>query len=147
MKSNLMQTKNERGQSGQALVEFAAVLVILMVLAAGVLDLGRAFFVYMSLRDAAQEGAVYASINPADTTGIVNRVRSTSTNPVDLSDTARVTVQINPTGALCAGNGVEVVVEYPNFEIATPLLGTILGAQSLPLRASVTDTILTPACK
>jgi Flp pilus assembly protein TadG len=144
MKHNLMQTNRERGQ---ALVEFAAVLVILMILVAGMLDLGRAFFVYMSLRDAAQEGATYASINPSDTTGIVNRVRSTSTKPVDLSNTALINVQVNPSGALCAGSGVEVVVEYPKFEITTPLLGSILGSQSIALRARVTDTILTPACK
>jgi hypothetical protein len=144
MKQNLTHTNKEHGQ---ALVEFAAVLVILMILAAGVIDLGRAFFVYMSLRDAAQEGATYAAINPGDTTGIVNRVRTTSTQPVDLSDTSHVNVKINPTGALCAGNGVEVVVEYPSFELTTPLLGTILGSQSIALRAKVTDTILTPACK
>ncbi|MFZ6026529.1 MAG: TadE/TadG family type IV pilus assembly protein [Chloroflexota bacterium] len=144
MKKTLAHTQKEQGQ---ALVEFAAVLIILMIVLAGLLDLGRAFFVYMSLRDAAQEGATYASINPSDTTGIINRVRTTSTKPVDMADTTLINVQVNPTGALCAGNGVEVVVEYPNFTITTPLLGTILGSQSIALRARITDTILTPACE
>ena len=136
-----------RKEQGQALVEFAAVLIILLIILAGVLDLGRAFFTFMSLRDAAQEGATYSSINPSDTTGIVNRVRATSSKPVDLSDTTLVQVQINPVGPQCAGNGVEVVVTYPNFEITTPLLGAILGSQDIVLRARVTDTILTPPCQ
>ena len=144
MKKNLVISQKEQGQ---ALVEFAAVLVILLVLLAGTLDLGRAFFVFMSLRDAAQEGATYASINPTDTTGINNRVRATSTNPVDLSDTSLVNVTINPVGPQCAGNAVEVVVAVPDFRITTPLLGSIIGTQSLNLEARVTDTILTPPCK
>ena len=49
------------------------------------MDFGRAYFSYISIRDAAQEGAAYASIAPADTTGILGRVRDTSSNPIDLS--------------------------------------------------------------
>jgi Flp pilus assembly protein TadG len=144
MKKALIHSQKEQGQ---ALVEFAAVLIILMIVMAGLLDLGRAFFVYMSLRDAAQEGATYASINPGDTTGIINRVRTTSVKPVNMADTNLVKVTPTLLGAPCAGNGVEVLVEYPNFQITTPLLGTILGSQSIALRARITDTILTPACQ
>jgi hypothetical protein len=144
MKPHLQQTKNEHGQ---ALVEFAAIIVILMVLLLGLLDLGRAFFTFMALQDAAQEGATYASIKPGDSSGIVDRVRYASDMPVDLTDATQVNVSVNPLGSLCAGNAIEVVVEMPAFAITTPLLGTILGSQSIPLRASVTDTILTPPCQ
>jgi len=42
-------------EKGQSLVEFAFGLVILMILISGIVDLGRAFFTYMALNDAAQE--------------------------------------------------------------------------------------------
>jgi len=133
-------------ESGQGLVEFAMVLVIMMILLAGVVDLGRAFFTFLSLRDAAQEGAVYASINPTDQTSIVNRVRHSSAQPVNLNDPANIDVQVNFTGMACAGNGVEVVVKYDRFPLSMPFLGAILGSQTIAIRARVTDTILTPPC-
>ena len=134
-------------ENGQGLVEFAMVLVIMMILLAGVVDLGRAFFTFLSLRDAAQEGAAYASINPGDSVNIINRVRNSSARPVNLNDTANIGVQINLTGAACAGNGVEVLVTYDQFPLTMPFLGSILGAQTIPIRARITDTILTPPCK
>lgn len=136
-----------RKEKGQGLVEFAAALVILLILLAGVLDLGRAFFVFLSLRDAAQEGASYGSINPNDTTSIVNRVRGSSHDPVDLSSETDVIVQVTVLGNACAGNGVEVLVSYQSFNITTPFLGAIIGSQKIPIGAKVTDTILQPPCE
>lgn len=53
-------------EQGQSLVELALSLVLLLTLLAGLVDFGRAFFTYVALRDAAQEGAAYASvINPS----------------------------------------------------------------------------------
>ena len=49
-------------ERGQAIVELATSLVILLTLLAGVVDLGRALFTWITLRDAAQEGASYASV-------------------------------------------------------------------------------------
>jgi Flp pilus assembly protein TadG len=64
--------KTDRSQSnvyqpserGQSLVELTLTFMILLVLLGGVLDLGRALFTFVALRDAAQEGAVYGSIQP-----------------------------------------------------------------------------------
>ena len=49
-------------ERGQAIVELATSMVILLTLLAGVVDLGRALFTWITLRDAAQEGASYASV-------------------------------------------------------------------------------------
>jgi len=62
--------QNQPKEKGQSLVELSISLVILLVLAAGLVDLGRAFFTYITLRDAAQEGASYASVGRED--GIMN---------------------------------------------------------------------------
>ena len=53
--------KSERGQS---LVELAISIVILIYLLAGAVEFGLAFFQFVQLRDAAQEGALYGSMNP-----------------------------------------------------------------------------------
>ena len=50
-------------ERGQSLVEFAISLVIILWLLAGAVEFGIALFQYIQLRDAAQEGALYGSIN------------------------------------------------------------------------------------
>lgn len=49
-------------EQGQSLIELSLSLVMLLILLAGLVDLGRGFFTYITLRDAAQEGASYASV-------------------------------------------------------------------------------------
>jgi hypothetical protein len=139
--------KRSRYEQGQGLVEFAAAALLLFVLVAGMLDLGRALFVVIALRDAAQEGALYGSLNPSDFGSIETRVRNTTDHPVDMSDKEEIDVNITLLGSPCAGNGVQVEVVYPHFTITTPLLGAIVGGQSIPIRAKVTGTIVRPPCK
>ena len=65
--------KNEeikKKEKGQSLVELSISLALLLTLLAGLVDLGRGFFTYITLRDAAQEGASYASVARDD--GIAN---------------------------------------------------------------------------
>lgn len=59
-----------RSESGAALVEFAIVLPILLVLVFGVVDFARAFYTVNNLTAAVREGARLAStqINPDPTT-------------------------------------------------------------------------------
>ena len=136
-----------RYEQGQGLIEFAFVATVLLLLVVGLVDLGRGLFTYMALRDAAQEGATYGSIYPGESAAIETRTRDTSRRPVDLTDTTKVFVDIRLLGGACAGNGIEVEVSYPEFELTTPLLSSILGSDTIPIRAKVTDTILTPPCQ
>src|SRR5512141_1831258 len=53
--------KTERGQS---MVEMALMMVVLLTIMSLVLDMGRAFFTYIAIQNAAGEGALYAAINP-----------------------------------------------------------------------------------
>ena len=66
---------NERGQS---LVELSISLVLLLVLLSGAVEFGIAFFQFVQLRDAVQEGALYGSMNPSDSAGIIARVQGAS---------------------------------------------------------------------
>ena len=80
-------------EDGQSFAELALILPILFIFLAGVLDLGRLFLSYMELRDAAQEGANYASIRANGnlktttefTTEVAQRVQSSVQFPLRLN--------------------------------------------------------------
>lgn len=64
-----------RDERGQALVEFALVLPILLILLLGIVDFARAWNVYQVLTDAGREGARGAVVlNGLDETGVQNVV-------------------------------------------------------------------------
>ena len=66
----------QRARRGQSLVELSLVLPMMLLLLLGTLDLGRAFFDYIQLRNAAREGAAYGARFPTDSAGISQRVTS-----------------------------------------------------------------------
>ncbi len=140
MKNVIQSKKKERGQS---MVELALTFTILMTLLAGTIDLGRAFFTWLALRDAAQEGASYGSIYPSRVDLIKERVWD---NLEQVSNHPRTDITIN-VGYIdhpCLGNTILVNVNYPNFPLTMPFLGTILGSQTISIHAAVNDSILKP---
>ncbi|MFQ5922944.1 MAG: TadE family protein [Anaerolineales bacterium] len=132
---------NPKADQGQSLVEFALGISFILIMLAGVLDLGRAYFTFLSLRDAAQEGALYGSLAPPDTAGIRARVRESSGWPVDFSTFSDAQIQVNITGPACTGSEIKVTLQM-NFIMAAPFL----GGTTLPLVAEAIDTVLQPAC-
>ena|SRR5688572_20440651 len=141
--------KNERGQS---LVELAISITILIFLLAGAVEFGMAFFQFVQLRDAAQEGALYGSTNPDSVSAIETRIRGASNSPIDLSS-GDVTIAISIDGIPstdgnyytidCEGHGLEVLVSYEH-KIFMPFIPAFIGDTQIPLNATVTDTILSP---
>lgn len=116
--------------SGQSLVEFTLVLPIILLIMVGVVDLGRAYFSYMTVVNAAQEGARYGAANPTAGTNIdthaQNEAQGSGVNPAQL-----VVTHSFPNG--CApGNTIKVDVTY-NFQLFTAY---IFGISTIPLRAS-----------
>jgi Flp pilus assembly protein TadG len=61
---------------GQATLEFALVLPVLLLIAVLAVDVGRVTFDYIGLRNAAMEGAKYGSYHPDETSVTEQRVRS-----------------------------------------------------------------------
>lgn len=148
--SAFMRGQPVRGRSeyGQSLVELAISLTIIMLLLAGAVDFSLAYFSFTAMQDAAQEGALYGSINPTDEAGIITRVRRASSKPVDLADESLVDVVVTlPANSddVCEGNEIKVNVIY-DYPISMPFIGTIIGSQKITLNASVADTILQPIC-
>jgi Flp pilus assembly protein TadG len=134
-----------RRERGQSFVELAMALVILLLLVGGVVDLGRAFFSFMALRDSVQEGALYGSINPTLTQEIKNHVLNSSNMVPDMIGSDDITVTV--IGTACTGNGIQVTATYSDLPIKMPFMGAVLGSQTIPISATVTDTILSPACQ
>lgn len=131
---------------GQSLVELAISFVVLIYLLSGAAEFGIAFFQFVQLRDAAQEGALYGSIYPDDINGIEDRVRNSSSTPLDLnSSNVHVTIQYGH-ALKCEGNFIKVIVSYPH-KIFMPFMPQLLNTDVLWLHGEVSDTILRPVCQ
>ena len=141
------ESRNDRSEKGQSLVEMAVSLMLILLLLAGAIDAGMAFFSYVALYDAAEEGAIYGSIHPltTDFDAIKARVRQSSSQPVNLTDPIKVTVGVSATDPPCRGGTITVSVTY-RYTLSMPFAGTAFGTQTIPLTAHVTNTILNPKC-
>lgn len=154
---NKMNHNNEKGQS---LVELAVSLPIILLILLGTIDFSMALFSYSILRDAAQEGALYGSFNPAHAEGIENRARNILprnedeifSSPVNLRDTVLVSVEVDTIGDDCQGatrgvaNSIQVDVVY-QYPLVMPIIGSIIGSDTITLTGSATNIILQPPCK
>jgi hypothetical protein len=136
--------KKIKNESGQSLVEMAVSLVLLLLLLSGAVEFGMAFFQFVQLRDAAQEGALYGSMNPLDTSGITSRVQGASNSPINLATITPV-ITYTDNAKKCEGYGIKVELTY-DHKIFMPFIPAVLGRSTIPLKASVTDTILSPVC-
>src|SRR5258705_2021685 len=113
--------KHIKSERGKCLVELGISLAILIFLLSGAVEFGLAFFQFVQLRDAAQEGALYGSMNPNSVATIETRIRGASTSPIDLSS-GNVTITISIDGipstngtystVACEGHGLKVLVAY-----------------------------------
>ena len=66
----------DRGSQAQAMVEFALVLPLLLLLLIAIIDFGRALFVYSEVSNASREAVRYGAVNSGDCNEIANRARS-----------------------------------------------------------------------
>ena len=124
-------------EKGQSLTEVALVLPVLLFILAGVLDLGRLYYIVVAVSDAAAEGATYAAMHPNHTDEIVSRAQDASSGLVQI-DADMVEVDC-PSVAL--GAPVTVTVGY-TFTVATPIINAIVPGGLLPLQAIAIEAIL-----
>jgi Flp pilus assembly protein TadG len=106
---------------GQSLAEFAILLPILLILALGAVDYGRVYFAYISVTNAARNGAQYGSTGldaAADVDGIRDAALEETTELLNASPT-NPTVSVQgpfPASPSCqdgdANPCVKVTVQY-----------------------------------
>ena len=130
-------------EKGQSLVELALSLVVILILLSGVVEFRIAFFQFIQLRDAVQEGALYGSIHPYDTEQIEERVRAASNSPLNLqSDNVLISIQvIDEYSSGCAGDAIEVHAQYAH-KVFMPFFSALIGSDYIYLHAKVVDTVL-----
>jgi Flp pilus assembly protein TadG len=120
-----------KDRRGQALVELALIVPILLFLVLGVVEFGRLFNAYMTVQHAAREGARLGILGASDNE-IRNRVLQ---NTVSL-DPALVSVAIAPSSSSrTSGTILTVYVSY-NFTVLMPLLSSVIGS-SIPVTAAL----------
>lgn len=125
-------------EDGAALLEFALVATMLLVLIFGMVNFGRAIYTKNSITHAAREGGRYAAVHPigsetAITDAVVAHMSPFGGGPLQTDD---VTVTMNYAGGIPGGNptSITVAINYP-FKPITPL-AKLIGLGTLTLNAS-----------
>lgn len=135
-----MRKENHRPTSknpGQALVEFALILPLLLLLTLGVMDIGRLFSTKIVLTNAAREGANYLSYFPMDADeGFINTIDSIE-KEVNGSNIDVNALNINFIDCCTPGSAVEVRVSTTvNLIFENTLLWIGLFSEPIELTSS-----------
>lgn len=128
-------------ESGQAMVEFALILPILLLIVCGIIDFGWLFFNQLSLDNACREGARYATVHSIneDCEALTAQHVENIISPV--VDNVTVTITYSSETDHLAGD-VTVKLEA-QMNILTPVLGIISGGQTRPIISEVTMKVET----
>lgn len=136
-------------ESGQSLVEVAIGMIVLMIIFSGLVDFGRAYFAFIAIEDAANEGATFLSIRPlcktatsdpecSDPNNARYRAANSSSGEINWSE-----ADIKVTGkGLNVGDPVSITITY-ELPLITPFLPPILGRDSIILTTTASHIIIT----
>lgn len=110
-----------KNKKGQAMVEFAIILPILLLLIMGIIEFSLMLNSYLTIQNASREGARYG-ITGASDSDITNLVIS------DCSGLQSTDITVNPTpsGTRNSGDTLVVNVSY-NYHMITPIISNIFG--------------------
>ena len=122
-----MRLRRFRSERGAELIELALVLPMLLLVFAAIVDFGLVMQRYLTLNNAAREGARIAVLPGYSQTDVQNRVTEyvrEGTGDFTLSPaTLRTAVSIDPPGATPAFPAFQVSVTMPyNYVIVGPVL-------------------------
>jgi Flp pilus assembly protein TadG len=149
MKNLLQKLRSNDLQKGQSLVEMSVGLVILIIILSGLLDIGRAYYVYVGLEDGAGEAALYLSINPGcrtatdgpqclDPNNATYRASHAGGENIDWSS-ATITIERPPVYGV--GDPVKVTIQY-QLKLLTPFMPRFAGINPITLTSQATQTII-----
>lgn len=116
-------------QRGQASMEFALLIPVLLALLLGLVDLGRAYFVHVAVTDAAAEGLTYGVRHLADP-GVEGAVKTRASEASE----GIVEIEEDQVTFTSSSDAVTVTVTY-QLELFTPLIGAMVPGGALPLEA------------
>ncbi len=135
-----------RRQAGQALVEFTLIVVVLFLLMAGTVDVARLVTAYTYLNNAAQEGAIYGAMYPAQVAEIQARVQESVKSL--FPDPTTLTITVSYHTQPCPGHLIQVDVSAP-VTLIFPFAEVFVSGRQVLLHTSAQQMILTsnvPTC-
>ena len=132
-----MKRKRQKKESGQAMVEFALLLPVLLLILCGILDFGWLFFNQLSLDNACREGARYACVNSLvdDSDNLVENHITNTMSRIFVND-LDIDVVYSVPGDRVTGD-VTVTIET-QMNVLTPVLQLFVGGNVETLTSSVT---------
>ncbi len=122
--------KGQKGEKGQALVEFALLVPIFLILMFAIVDFGMGFYSWITVTNSAREGARLGAVQ-ATNDEIIERVELAS-DLINEDDNMTVTVGCGPSSDPpptdpcpgLPGESVVVRVDY-NYDLITPLASLV----------------------
>lgn len=130
--------RRKRDEKGQAMVEFALVLPLLLLILCGILDFGWLFYNQLMLNNADREATRVIVVNSSasDPTSLaILTVNKASNGFFNANNCAATVTYTNPNTK--TDGDVTVVLTY-KMNILTPVLGIFNGSQVKVLTSSVT---------
>lgn len=116
-----MLKKFRKTEGGQALVELALVLPVLIMLTFGIVEFGRVFNAYLVVNQSAREGARKGIVGATD-----SEIITAVNNSASTLNTAKLTIAITPSQTYrTRGASLAVSVKYP-VTVYIPLLSAII---------------------
>ncbi len=128
------------GERGTALLEAAVTIPILLLIAVGIFEFGRAYQTWQVLTNAAREGARVSVLPSGDSDSVTAVVRNYMTSG-GLTAAAAATVSVNRNAAVGANSASQITVDYPfQFIVLQPVARLVVpGARTgapITMRAS-----------
>ena len=123
------------GRRGQAAVELAVILPVILLLAVGLIEMARAWHHHQVVTNAAREGARMAAVaNPLTTTASVDSMVRNVLVQGGLNGYASTTTVTIGGWRTGAGTPDSVRVDYPyQFLLLGPIIGWTTGQRSVTL--------------
>jgi Flp pilus assembly protein TadG len=146
MKKILMRYRNNRREDGQALVEFALLLPVLLIVLLAIMQFGLLFQNYLTLTDAVRAGSRVLAVGRGSSDPCAAAVTATKNAGGNLDLTGKVKTSItndNANGTTCTTQGDLVQGNSATVTATWPGNVTILGVTffSTNLSASATERI------
>jgi len=124
-----------KSEKGQAMVEFALVLPILILLLCAIMDFGWIFFQKILVTNAAREAARYSAVHLYDD-GTVNAADTTAARTVALGSSSVLPDAL--TASLTVSDGAVTVTVTSPAAVITGLTSSFFGGSTVNLTASST---------
>ena len=126
--------KRIKKEDGQAIVELAITLPILIMILCAIIDFGWLFMNQNRIDYCSREGARYAIVHSTSKTAIEEHIRAIA--PENIADTVDITITFSNTSNPRLG---DVIVEISDdVSILTPIVGVFVQGETMNLSSSCT---------